>query len=417
MPKRFLGTDVLSAARERMSWIFDRFNHVCVSFSGGKDSTVVLHLAADEARRRGRRIGTLFIDWECQFSSTIDHVREMFARYSDIIDPYWVALPIRTVNGCSQTEPEWTAWDPAKRELWVREPDAMSISDPGMVPFHYPAITFEEFVPLFAKWFGRGEPSIHILGIRAAESLNRWRAIAGTVDTLDGKPWTTRVVDDAWNAYPIYDWSVADDWTYIARTGLPYNRLYDRMHAAGMTPHQMRIDEPFGDTQRISLWLYQVIEPKLWAKMVARVAGANTGALYSTERGNILGVHSLKLPPGKTWESFARLLLDTMPPRTAEHYKNKIAKYLHWYSERGYPDGIPDEAPAELETQRRNLVPSWRLVCKTLLRNDYWCSTLGFSPTKSSAYQRYLDLMRRKRDEWKLFPTDKGANDESTAAV
>jgi predicted phosphoadenosine phosphosulfate sulfurtransferase len=216
---------------------------------------------------------------------------------------------------------------------------------------------------------------------------------------------TTNVVDDCWNAYPIYDWEVADDWTYIARENLPYNALYDRMHQAGLTPHQMRIDEPFGETQRIGLWLYQIIEPQLWAKMVARVAGANTGALYSTSRGNMLGVHSLKLSEGRTWKQFAMLLLDTMPPSTAEHYRNKIAKYLHWYGERGYPDEIPDEAPAELETQRKNLVPSWRLVCKNLLRNDYWCSTLGFSPTKSSAYSRYLDLMRRKRDEWGLFPT------------
>lgn len=36
-------------------------------------------------------------------------------------------------------------------------------------------------------------------------------------------------------------------------------------------------------------------------------------------------------------------LLDVMPERTAEHYRNKIAVYLRWYQTRGFPDDIPDE--------------------------------------------------------------------------
>jgi predicted phosphoadenosine phosphosulfate sulfurtransferase len=69
--------------------------------------------------------------------------------------------------------------------------------------------------------------------------------------------------------------------------------------------------------------------------------------------------------------------------------------------QRGYPQGIPDEAPYELEAARK--APSWRRVCKTLLRNDYWCKYLGFSPTKTSAYQKYADLMKRRRKAWNIF--------------
>jgi predicted phosphoadenosine phosphosulfate sulfurtransferase len=32
-----------------------------------------------------------------------------------------------------------------------------------------------------------------------------------------------------------------------------------------------------------------------------------------------------------------------MPAKTAEHYRNKIAIYLHWYQTRGFPVDIPDE--------------------------------------------------------------------------
>lgn len=51
--RRGMGVDVLTAARQRIARTFDDFDRVCVSFSAGKDSTVMLHLVAEEARRRG----------------------------------------------------------------------------------------------------------------------------------------------------------------------------------------------------------------------------------------------------------------------------------------------------------------------------------------------------------------------------
>ena len=61
------GEKVLSAAVHRIKWLFDTFPYVCLSFSGGKDSTVLFHLAADVARRKMRRFSVLFIDWEAQY--------------------------------------------------------------------------------------------------------------------------------------------------------------------------------------------------------------------------------------------------------------------------------------------------------------------------------------------------------------
>ena len=212
---------------------------------------------------------------------------------------------------------------------------------------------------------------------------------------------TTCVTDNVYNVYPIYDWSAEDDWKYFGKTKKPYNKLYDRFFQAGLTLHQMRVDEPFGDTTRRSLWLYQIIEPETWGKMVLRVNGANSGSLYSRDNGNILGNRSITLPKGHTWQSFSNFLLDTMPKKTAEHYKTKIAVYIKWYMNRGYVDGIPDEVDKQIEKQ--NDVPSWRRICQTLLRNDYWCKGLGFSPTKQSAYNQYLERMKKKRKEWNIY--------------
>jgi len=401
MPKYYLGKDVLTAAKERISWTFDNFENIYCSFSAGKDSGVMTHLVCDEARKRNRKIGLFFIDWEAQFSLTINFAREIFKEYEDCIIPYWVAVPIKTWNTTSNYEPEWTSWDESKKNLWVRQKEEISIKDGDYFPFYYEGIMFEEFVPTFAQWYAKGGKCAAFVGIRSQESLNRFRTLARDKPTYEGKMFTTNVVENVWNVYPIYDWKTEDIWTYHGKTGKPYNKLYDRMHQAGMTLHSMRICEPFGDESRKGLWLYQVVEPSIWARLVLRVNGANTGKLYSNERGNVLGNHTITLPDGHTWESFAMSLLQSTPPKTAEHYKNKIAVYINWWKKRGYPDGIPDES--EIKIENAGKAPSWRRVCKTLLRNDYWCKYLGFSPTKTSAYKKYTDLMARRRRAWGIF--------------
>lgn len=403
MPKRGLGVDVLTAAKERINWTFDNFDRIYLSFSAGKDSTVMLHMVMDEATKRGRKVGCFLLDWECQIGLTVQFAKEMFEKYKENIEPYWVALPVKTWNACSQIEPEWTAWDATKKELWVRQPEAISITDGSVFPFYYEGMPFEEFVPAFGKWFSRGEKCACFVGIRADESLNRFRSIArADKPTLDGKMWTTNVVDDVWNAYPIYDWRTQDIWTYFAKTKTTYNKLYDRMHQAGIKISQMRICEPFGDEARKGLWLYQIVEPEMWAKVCLRVAGANTGALYSNEKGAVMGNHHISLPEGHTYETFANHLLATMPPKTSEHYKGKLAVYIKWWSKRGYENGLPDSAEVRLESAGK--VPTWRKVCKTFLKNDYWCKGLGFSPTKSHAYQKYMALAKKRRNEWNIFP-------------
>lgn len=400
--KRGLGIDVLTAARQRIAFAFDNFPKIYVSFSGGKDSGVMLHLVMEEATRRGRKVGVLFIDWEAQYQLTIDFVQSMFNLYAPHIEPYWVALPLLTTNAVSMIEPEWMCWEPGKEELWVRRAPSHAITSPDSLPFHYPGITFEEFIEKFGHWYGGCEPTMCFVGIRAGESLNRWRAVACESRTrfMDCS-WTVWKLGAVFNGYPIYDWRTQDVWTYTGKFRKPYNPIYDRMHQAGLSIHQSRICEPYGDEQRRGLWLFHVIEPDTWARVAARVAGANSGALYAGEKGNVLGNIRVTLPPGHTWKSFAEFILATMPQKTAEHYRNKIAVWLQWYCNHGgYPGGdIPDELPDDTGTKDK---PSWRRVCKVLLKNDYWCKGLCFSPTKSKSYEKYLKIMRKRRGRWNL---------------
>jgi predicted phosphoadenosine phosphosulfate sulfurtransferase len=402
MPKRKLGIDVLTAARDRIAWTFDNFPKVYLSFSAGKDSTVMLHLVADEAKKRNRKFGLLLIDLEGQYKFTIDHAHNCYDLYKDIVEPYWVCLPIHLRNAVSVYETHWMCWDKDRKEDWIRQMPKSAISDYSYFPFFHEGMEFEEFVPEFGKWYAKGERCACFVGIRTDESLNRFRTIASTSkQTYEGKMWTTLVDEQVYNIYPIYDWRTSDLWAYHGKNPkLPYNRLYDLMYKAGLTIHQMRICQPYGDDQRRGLWLFHLIEPETWARVVARVNGANSGALYVQEGGNITGYRKITKPEAHTWKSFAMLLLNSMPPKTKVHFENKIEAFNKWWMDRGYEDGIPDSADYKLEADRK--VPSWRRVCKSLLRNDYWCKGLGYTQHKSEAYEKYLALMKRRRDNWNL---------------
>lgn len=384
--KRGLGISVAEAARQRINAMLDDCPRVIVSFSGGKDSTVMLHLVMEElARRPGRKIALLFIDLEAQYTLTIQHVADLFERYADRIEPYWLALPLSLRNAVSSYEPRWQCWDPDVRSDWVRTPPPMAIQDGGQFPWFERGMEFEELVEEFAEWYAHGEMTACFVGIRSDESLNRFRAIRMAKARWRNWQWTTRKGDHAINVYPIYDWHTRDIWTYLGRGALPYNRLYDRMHAAGLTLHQMRICQPYGDDQRKGLWLFHLIEPQTWGRVVARVNGANSGALYARQSGNILGVGKISLPEGHTWESFARVLMDSLPPSTQDHFREKFRVFRGWWHHRGY-SCIPDAADLKLEASKK--VPSWRRICKVLLRYDYWCKGLSFSQPLSPSMKR-----------------------------
>ena len=59
---------------------------------------------------------------------------------------------------------------------------------------------FEEFVVLFGEWFADGVPTAGFIGIRADESLNRFRTICTQKkETYQDLRYTTRVTDFAYN--------------------------------------------------------------------------------------------------------------------------------------------------------------------------------------------------------------------------
>jgi predicted phosphoadenosine phosphosulfate sulfurtransferase len=413
--KKYLTKNVYEAAVERIDFIFKNFERIYISFSGGKDSSVMLNLAIDYMRQHKitKKVGVLFIDLEGQYKITIDYIKDILIKHSDLFDVYWCCLPLNLRNSLSVFQPFWTPWDLSNKDKWIREyPDYPCITEENNdFKWFKKNMEFEEFIYKFGDWYSDGKKTACLVGIRSDESFNRFRTIAISKKTmLSNLNWTTKVSNakKLYACYPIYDWKNKDIWVANYKFDWEYNGLYDLFYKAGLKLDQMRICQPYGDDQRIGLNLFRIIEPETWARVVNRVSGANFGNIYCGSR--LLGYKRIKLPKGHTWESYTKMLLATLPRAIATTYKKKFAKFIkHWrytgstmdpslmpeeaslsgkLSTRGRKNlplviykRIPDKLPFWAESKK--LGPSWRRMAICILKNDMLCRSLSFSQTKN----------------------------------
>lgn len=406
--KAYINKSVYEASQERISTAFDLFEKVYVSFSGGKDSTVLLHMVMTEAIKRNRKVGVLVIDLEAQYTDTIEHINRCVDYYAGHIDLHWICGELLLRNAVSNFEPKWCCWETGKEDVWVREKPSRA-SDLSQYDFYHPRMEFEEFIVLFGEWYSQGRSTCAFIGIRSDESLHRYRAIVSNKVGLmkEDHKWTTRIAGELYNAYPLYDWKTEDIWVYLGRNNhLSSNKIYSKMSLAGVPLSQQRLCQPYGDDQRRGLWLYQILEPDTWARLINRVSGANSGALYIQETGNMTGYHHVTKPDKFTWQEYTNFLLSSMPKVTRENYQQRFKKFIVGWKKRGYAV-IPDEAPNELEVKQ--WVPSWRRMCRCILRNDFYCKGLGQTQPKSEAYQKFKSIQLNNRMK-KAMETDQAVS-------
>lgn len=391
--------NVFDAALERIEFAFDNFDNLCVSYSGGKDSTVMIQLVEMIAKKKNRQYDVLFIDMEAQYLMTIEHIKTLKNKLEHIRDFYWVCLPLSLRNAVSVFEPRWICWEKAKKDKWVREMPEFAINeDNNIFPFFRYAMEFEEFVPEFEKWYSakyNNSMCGHFVGIRCDESLNRFRTIVSMKkERFKDKPWTTRnkPLEHTYSIYPIYDWRTEDDWIATFKYNLEYNYVYELMYKNGLGIHQQRLCQPFGDDQKNGLDQYRAIEAENWDKLLKRVAGVNFGNIYC--RTSALGNITSQKPEHMTWQEWALYLLESIGiynKKLEKHYAIKIKKFFQYWEEKCgcTMDMIEDEADKKMESLK--IVPSWRRVARALERNDFFLTRLSFGETKSDV--KYLKEM------------------------
>lgn len=270
---------------------------------------------------------------------------------------------------------------------------------------------YDHFWDMFAEWYSQGKPTANLIGIRTQESLNRFRAIMNDAkETKDGHMWTKRNTEHVYNCYPIYDWRTRDVWIANAKFEWDYNKLYDTFYMAGVPVERMRVASPFMSESKSSLNLYRVIDGHTWARLCARVGGANFVAHY----GKQLNYHSFKLPAGHTWKSFVKFLLSTLPQESGANFKARFAQSIVFWARvgRGLFQEVVDDLkrngirfrlngttphgknslprvriavpPDNLDCLKahNSQVTSWKRFAITILKNDHTCKYLGLQPTK-----------------------------------
>lgn len=394
--KKYLEISVLDAAQIRISQVFDSFERYYISFSGGKDSSVMTHLVMAEAIKRNKKVGILIIDLEAQYENTISHIRQIVEMYKDNIDLHWFCGELLLRNAVSDFEPKWVCWDESKKDIWVREKPSEA-SDLNQYDFYIPKMEFEELMVLFGKWYSKGCLTAGFIGIRSDESLHRYRAIVSEKKdlTFNNFKWTTKIDNTLYNCYPIYDWRTEDIWIFHSKNKhLPHNTIYDLMTLAGVKLSNQRLCQPFGDDQKKGLWLYHILEPTTWYKLLNRVSGVNSGALYILEKGNINGYNDITKPINHTWESYTNYLLKSLPTKMQIHYRERFKKFIVGWKKRGY-NKIPDKAPHDLEI--KCWAPSWKRMARCILRNDYYCKGLGQTQPLSEAYEKYKQIKAKRK--------------------
>ena len=117
-----IGVNVYDASVVRIRYILDNFKRVYVSFSGGKDSGVMLNLVIDELRKnyQGRKIGLMILDNEANYTISLEFMHRMMQKNRDILEIYWCCLPITLPCTVSSYEIDWQCWGNEDKHRWIR---------------------------------------------------------------------------------------------------------------------------------------------------------------------------------------------------------------------------------------------------------------------------------------------------------
>ncbi|MBQ2735587.1 MAG: DUF3440 domain-containing protein [Clostridia bacterium] len=434
MKKEYLPCNVYEATQQRLEFLFCEFDNIYVSFSGGKDSGLLLNLVLDYKRQHypDRVIGVFHQDFEAQYTVTTEYITRTFEHIKDETEPYWVCLPMATRTALSSYEMFWYPWDDTKEEAWVRPmpdyPYVINLNNP-FTHYRY-RMHQEDLAKQFSRFYkeqhGNGK-TVCLLGMRADESLQRYNGFLNKRYGYKGECWITSQFKDVWCASPLYDWSATDVWTANSKFGYDYNHLYDLYYKAGLTVDQMRVASPFNEYSKDSLNLYRVIDPQVWIKLVGRVRGVNFASIYGKTKA--MGYRNITLPEGHTWESYTKFLLDTLPAKTRNNYIKKFNTSIEFWHKTG--GGLSEETIQELEEHGYNIsrngisgytlveksrvifhgkipdhtddirstkdIPSWKRMCYCILKNDHLCRFMGFGLTRQE--QRRIKMIREQYGE------------------
>lgn len=374
MKKKYIDKNVLEAAEERLEYAFNEFDNIYFSFSGGKDSSVMVQLAAKVAKKMNKKFSILIIDLEAQYKMTIEHIEEVLKKLENmkvLNQVYWVCLPLSVSNGVSIFQERWTCWNEKEKEKWVRKmPENKYIINEknNEWKWYRSDMNFNQFVKEFGKWFNQKNGGITGagIGIRAQESLKRYSSIVSdTKNRFRNLEWTTKIKgnEEVYNFYPIYDFETEDDWGVVAKYNLLYNKIYDLMYQNGVHIHEQRLCQPYGPDQKQGLDQFKALEPETWEKVEQRVSGVNFGNIYC--KTELTGVGLSRKEPEMSWQEYGLWLLQTLELVNSDVFDIYYKKIDNYFKNNDAGDEV-----------------AWKIIARAIEKNDYSMKELTKSTIK-----------------------------------
>ncbi len=346
--KIFLNENVWDSALQRIHRIFDDFDNVIISTSGGKDSTITMQLALKVAEERGRLpLKMMFLDQEAEYRMTIEYMRKAMA--DPRVEPLWLQVPIKLFNATSMSEPWLQCW--GEGEEWMRPKEEISIKENvfGTDRFH-------NIFPKIIDHYFPDEPACYLAGVRAEESPTRLAGLT-TGQTYKEITWG-KILNrqkDHYTFYPLYDWCLSDVWKAIHDNGWDYCQIYDELYRYGIAPHKMRVSNLHHETAIHSLFFLHEVEADTWEALAGRLDGINQAKhMQKTE------MFAVKELPWmfSGWREYRDYLTETLI--TIEKHKTKFqkkwAKMDAFYSEMLFPEDLYKKQIASI------LVNDWEFV-------------------------------------------------------
>lgn len=356
--------DVLTATRKRIAYLFDHYDNISLSFSGGKDSTALFHLVNNEAIKRGRKFFLYFQDQEAEYKGTEEMVE--WAMTQPNVIPLWYQVPIFMTNAASHQQLFLWAWGPG--EKWIREKNPIAIHE---IKNKYPKRFYKFNLWVAQQLRKRKGKCVSIIGLRAEESPDRRFVMFGEDNDLF---WLRRKVKPD-KAYPIIDWKYKDVWKYIIENGFKYNRIYDKMYMLGGDLRTFRVSNLVHEKAFRCLTDLQELEPETYDKLEERLHGVHTAAIYGKE--NLM--YSIKTLPVnfKSWKEYKDFLLDSIHPDLRKLFKYQWSRF-----------GNTDDVGANKYMVKRILLCDWE-------GNITWSRDYDFNYTKD----QILHKNKQKRED------------------
>lgn len=210
-----------------------------VAWSGGKDSTVVAHLAVT------RQLGLPLVWFHSglEFPETEEYIHELAAEWNAdlvVVRAKPDALTLLEESGFWDHDASTVIADTSFHDVLIRKPSEAAHTR-----------------------FGPGEA----LGLRATESAGR-RALLASTGGVYARRDGTRV------CAPIWAWKDQDVTSYLAEHGVPLNPVYAKQAALGVPPQDQRaglvLDGNALDRSGRATWI-RLGWPNLWADLCDRL--------------------------------------------------------------------------------------------------------------------------------------------------